>query len=52
MATGGFLVNVEKLDPAEMEEWRSNHPDVFARAANWDPAYGETFSDWVAEGGD
>jgi trimethylamine-N-oxide reductase (cytochrome c) len=52
MATGGYLVNVEKLDPAEMEGWRTSYPEVFARAENWDPAWGERFSDWLAEGGD
>ena len=50
MASSGFLVGIEKLDPAEMEKWRTQFPEAFARAAKWDQAYGETLSDWVVEG--
>jgi trimethylamine-N-oxide reductase (cytochrome c) len=41
----GFLVEVEKLEPNEMEEWRQKYPDAFAR--DYDPAYGVLFSGWV-----
>jgi hypothetical protein len=34
-----------------MEKWRKQFPEVFARANNWDQAYGEPLSDWVVEGG-
>ena len=47
-ATTGFLVEVEKLDPAEMEEWRMTYPEAFSR--DYDPNYGVLFSNWV-EGG-
>jgi hypothetical protein len=43
MATSGYLVEVEKLDPAEMEGWRTENPEAFARAldtAQYEPAYG------------
>jgi len=51
MATSGYLVAVQKLDPAEMEKWRQQYPEVFARALKWDPAYGEVIGDWIVEGG-
>ncbi len=47
-ATSGFLVEVEKLDPAEMEEWRRKYPEAFER--DYDPASGLHFNAWV-EGG-
>jgi hypothetical protein len=51
MASSGYLVAVEKLDPAEMEKWRTQYPESFARSKNWDPYYGETIADWLVEGG-
>ncbi len=51
MATSGYLVGVQKLDPAEMDKWRTQYPEPFARAAQWDPYYGETISDWIVQGG-
>jgi trimethylamine-N-oxide reductase (cytochrome c) len=48
MVVDGFLVEIEKLDPAEMEQWRQQYPEAFAR--DYDPAYGNLFSGWV-EGG-
>jgi len=48
MATSGFLVEFEKLDPAEMEGWRKNYPEAFER--DYDPAYGPLLNAWV-EGG-
>ncbi len=41
----GYLVEVEKLEASEMEEWRQKYPDAFAR--DYDPAYGVLFSGWV-----
>jgi trimethylamine-N-oxide reductase (cytochrome c) len=41
----GYLVEVEKLEPNEMEEWRQLYPDAFAR--DYDPAYGVLFSGWI-----
>jgi trimethylamine-N-oxide reductase (cytochrome c) len=48
MATSGYLVEAEKLNPAEMEEWKSKYPEAFAR--DYDPASGLMFNGWV-EGG-
>jgi trimethylamine-N-oxide reductase (cytochrome c) len=48
MATTGYLVEVKKLDPAEMEEWRKTYPDAFARA--YEPGCGIIYEAWV-EGG-
>jgi anaerobic selenocysteine-containing dehydrogenase len=45
MAVSGFLVQVEKLDPAQMEEWRKTYPEAFAR--DYDPAYGIKYDGWV-----
>ncbi len=44
----GFLVDIEKLDPAEMQEWRDQYPEAFGRA--YDPSCGLKFDAWV-EGG-
>jgi len=48
MATSGFLVEVAKVTGAEMDQWRKNYPDAFAR--DYDPDSGPLFSGWV-EGG-
>ncbi len=45
MASSGFLVEVKKLDPAEMEQWRQQYPEAFARP--YDPSYGNKLSAWV-----
>jgi trimethylamine-N-oxide reductase (cytochrome c) len=45
MSTTSFLVEVEKLDPRQMEEWRKAYPEAFARA--YDLEYGSVFSSWV-----
>ena len=47
-ATSGFLVEVEKVTPAQMEEWKKQYPEAFAR--EYDPASGLRFNAWV-EGG-
>jgi len=51
MASQSFLVNIEKLDPAEMEEWRTKYPEVFERGDNLDPWRGMTLYDWLEGGG-
>ncbi len=48
MVCSGFLVEVKKVDPAEMEEWRQKYPEAFARP--YDPAAGLVFDAWI-EGG-
>ena len=47
-ATSGFLVEVEKVSMAEMNEWRQQYPEAFER--EYDPASGLRFNAWV-EGG-
>ncbi len=48
-ATSGFLVEVEKVDPNQMEGWRKTYPEAFSR--DYDPNYGLLFSSWIEEGG-
>jgi len=47
-ATSGFLVEVEKVSMAQMEEWRQQYPEAFEK--EYDPASGLRFNAWV-EGG-
>lgn len=47
-ATSGYLVEVEKVTGNQMDEWRKNYPDAFAR--DYDAAYGLKFDAWI-EGG-
>jgi molybdopterin guanine dinucleotide-containing S/N-oxide reductase-like protein len=47
-ATSGYLVEVEKLGPSEMEEWRKIYPEAFER--EYDPASGLRFNAWVDGG--
>ena len=47
-ATSGFLAEVEKVTMAQMEEWKNQYPEAFAR--EYDPASGLRFNAWV-EGG-
>ena len=47
-ATSGYLVEVEKVGMAQLEDWRANYPEAFAR--EYDPASGLRFNGWV-EGG-
>jgi anaerobic selenocysteine-containing dehydrogenase len=44
-ATNNFLVEVEKVDPAEMEAWRKQYPEAFAR--DYDPYTGLRFDAWI-----
>jgi len=48
MATTSFLVEVQKVDAAEMDGWRKKYPEAFARA--YDPGCGTNRSAYV-EGG-
>jgi anaerobic selenocysteine-containing dehydrogenase len=48
MATSGYLVEVAKVDMAEMEKWKKQYPQAFKR--QYDPASGLQFNAWV-EGG-
>ncbi len=45
-ATSGYLVEVEKLSLAEMQEWREQYPESFAK--DYDPASGLHFTAWLA----
>ncbi|MFC2063566.1 molybdopterin-dependent oxidoreductase [Chloroflexota bacterium] len=47
LACTHFLADVEKLSGEQMQEWRDNYPEAFAR--DYDPAYGPFFSGWVVK---
>jgi trimethylamine-N-oxide reductase (cytochrome c) len=47
-ATSGYVVEVQKVSIAEMDEWRRQYPGAFER--EYDPASGLRFNAWV-EGG-
>jgi molybdopterin guanine dinucleotide-containing S/N-oxide reductase-like protein len=49
-ATSGFLVEVDKVSPGQMEEWRRKYPEAFAR--NYNPSYGQKFDAWIQGGMD
>jgi molybdopterin guanine dinucleotide-containing S/N-oxide reductase-like protein len=46
--TSGFLVEVEKVSKAQMEEWKKHYPDAFER--KYDMASGLCFDAWIDEG--
>ena len=46
-AVTGYLVDVAKLEDAEMEQWKAEYPDAFAR--DYDPAFGINYNSWVVE---
>ena len=48
MATSGYLVEVEKVNMARMEEWRKQYPAAFER--EYDPASGLRFNAWIDGG--
>jgi trimethylamine-N-oxide reductase (cytochrome c) len=48
-AVQGYLVQVERLEGKEMDQWRKDYPEAFER--KYDPAAGLRFDAWV-EGGD
>ena len=45
MATSGYLVQLEKVTLAQLEEWMREFPEAFKR--DYDPVYGPVFSGWV-----
>ena len=47
-ATSSYLVDVEKVNMAQMEEWQKQYPEAFER--EYDPASGLCFNAWVAGG--
>ena len=47
-ATSGYLVQVERLKGEEMDQWRKEYPEAFAR--KYDPAAGLRFDAWIVEG--
>jgi hypothetical protein len=50
MATSGYLVNIEKVTMAQMEEWKERYPAAFAK--DYDPASGLRFDAWIVQEGD
>ena len=48
MATSGYLVEVEKATREEMDGWRRDYPEAFARKS--DIACGVCLEGWLAEG--
>jgi anaerobic selenocysteine-containing dehydrogenase len=44
-ATSGYLVEVEKVAMSQMEQWKKQYPDAFAR--EYDPASGLRFNAWI-----
>ncbi len=48
-AYNGYLVELEKVTGEQMDEWRKNYPDAFAR--DYNPDYGALTSGWMQEGG-
>jgi len=44
-ATSGYLVQLERLSGAEMDQWRRDYPEAFER--KYDPAGGLRFDAWV-----
>jgi anaerobic selenocysteine-containing dehydrogenase len=45
-ATSGYLVEVERLSLAELQQWRDEYPEAFAR--EYDPNCGLRFNAWLA----
>ncbi len=45
MATSGYLVEVERVSIKQMEEWRQQYPEAFAK--EYDPASGLRFNAWI-----
>ena len=46
-AVSGYLVEAAKVTDAEMEQWKQDYPDAFAR--DYDPAIGINYNSWVTE---
>ena len=47
MVCSSFLVEVEKVTPEMMDEWKKQYPDAFNRAI--DPAQGVCLAGWLIE---
>jgi trimethylamine-N-oxide reductase (cytochrome c) len=47
MVVSSFLVEVEKVTLAQMEEWKNKYPQAFER--KYDPAAGLCFDAWIEE---
>ena len=45
MVTSGYLVEVDKVSVAQMEEWKKQYPEAFERV--YDPASGIYLNAWV-----
>ena len=45
MATSGYLVEVEKVTPAQMKNWENKYSGAFSR--EYDPASGLCFNAWI-----
>ncbi len=45
LAVTSYLVEVARVSANEMEAWRKQYPEAFAR--NYNPAYGPLFTGWV-----
>lgn len=48
-ATSGYLVEVEKVTAAQMEQWKAEYPEAFER--EYDPAAGLRFDGWITAAG-
>ncbi|HAM16519.1 MAG TPA: dehydrogenase, partial [Eggerthellaceae bacterium] len=46
-AVSGYLVEAAKLEQAEMDQWKQEYPDAFAR--DYDPEIGINYNSWVVE---
>ena len=47
MATSGYLVEIEKVSGAQMQEWREKYPEAFNR--EYETTFGLNFSAWVED---
>ena len=45
MATSGFLAEVAKVEDEEMEQWKKDYPEAFARKI--DPDAGVCLDGWL-----
>ena len=46
-ATNNFLVEIVKVEPEEMDEWRREYPEAFNR--DYDPDAGLTWASWIID---
>lgn len=46
-AVTGYLVEAAKVEDSEMEGWKKDYPEAFAR--DYDPAIGINYSSWVVD---